>query len=78
MLARPERLSCIECGTAYGSDQFHYYEGRYEHGPAYWSDRGLLCSPACSLTHHVKRKAEGSLPERPVADPFDLEAAPKR
>ncbi len=46
MLARPETRRCIECGLAYGTDAFGYHEGRIENGPAYWSDRGILCSPA--------------------------------
>lgn len=70
MLAPPERHRCIECGKPYGAADFAYHEGMIEHGPAYWTDRGLLCSPACSLAHHKKRAAEGTLPGKPVPDPF--------
>lgn len=71
MLARPERHRCIECGLPFGADGFHLYHGQIEQGPAYWCDRGVLCSPRCSMTHHAKRRAEGTLPERPAPDPFD-------
>lgn len=72
MLARPETRRCIECGKAYGDDSFHYHEGRTQNGPAYWSDRGILCSPGCSLAHFRRRQAEGTLPDHPAADPFGL------
>ena len=70
MLARTETLRCVECGLAYGAEDFAYYEGLIENGPAYWSDRGLLCSPGCSLTHHLRRDVEGSLRSAPAPDPF--------
>ncbi|WP_127519621.1 hypothetical protein [Mesorhizobium sp. Z1-4] len=66
MLARPEITRCIECGLAYGSPGFAL-DGD---GPAYWCDRGVLCSPRCSLAHHKMRTAEGTLPARPAPDPF--------
>ncbi|MBD0416054.1 hypothetical protein [Oryzicola mucosus] len=72
MLARPDPYACVECGTPFRSDGFHYHEGIVENGPAYWSDRGILCSPQCSLAHHQKRKAEGTLRQTPAPDPFDL------
>lgn len=70
MLAPPERYRCIECGKAMGRPDFTYHQGRMENGPAYWCDRGILCSLECSLTHHKKRVSEGTLPDRPAADPF--------
>lgn len=75
MLARPETRRCIECGMPYGSTLFWYHEGNFANGPAYWSDRGILCSPACSLAHTRKRVAEGTLPDRPAPDPFSLDPA---
>ncbi len=72
MLARPETRRCIECGLPFGIEGFSYYEGRIDNGPAYWSDRGILCSPACSLTHFRQRRSEGSLPDRPAPNPFDI------
>ena len=55
MLARTEKYRCIECGLAYGEPAFWLHGGRIENGPAYWTDRGMLCSPQCSLAHHRKR-----------------------
>lgn len=71
MLARPETRRCIECGLPYGMPGFAYYHGNMEDGPAYWTDRGILCSPRCSIGHFRRRDQEGSLPDRPAADPFD-------
>jgi hypothetical protein len=70
MLARPETRRCIECSLPYGATGFWCYHGDIDNGPAYWSDRGILCSPKCSLAHFRKREAEGSLPDRPAPDPF--------
>lgn len=78
MLARPETRRCIECGLAYGTETFGYYHGAIENGPAYWSDRGILCSPDCSLAHHRRRAAEGTLRTSPAPDPFDLDPAFRR
>lgn len=78
MLARPETRRCIECGLLYGTDAFGYHEGRIENGPAYWSDRGILCSPACSLAHHRRRATEGTLPAAPAPDPFGFDPAFRR
>lgn len=71
MLARPETMRCVECGLAYEAEAFAYHYGRIEDGPAYWSDRGILCSAACSLAHHRRRAAEGTLPSAPAPDPFE-------
>lgn len=73
MLARPEKFQCIECGKALDTPGFAYHQGRMENGPAYWCDRGILCSIQCSLAHYRKRMAEGTLPEQPAPDPFDVE-----
>ncbi|WP_281033082.1 MULTISPECIES: hypothetical protein [unclassified Mesorhizobium] len=29
-------------------------------------------SPRCSLAHHRKRAAEGTLPQEPAPDPFEV------
>lgn len=71
MLARPEKYRCVECGLPYGADTFDYYHGRIEEGPAYWSDAGLLCSPACSLSHYARRAADGTMPQAPAPNPFE-------
>lgn len=74
MLARPDLSRCIECGQPYGSDLFHYWHGRIEDGPAYWSDRGVLCSPRCAVEHHRKRVAEGTVRQEPASDPMEAMA----
>jgi hypothetical protein len=71
MLAKPETKCCIECGMPYGMPGFNYHQGNTENGPAYWVDRGILCSPACSLSHFRRRSAEGSLPASPSPNPLD-------
>jgi hypothetical protein len=71
MLAIPEKYRCIECGLPFGHDRFSYYEGDMDNGAAYWCDRGLLCSPICSMKHHAKRLAEGSVGSEPAPDPLD-------
>jgi hypothetical protein len=71
MLARPDTFSCIECGLPYRSEGFWYHGGKIEDGAAYWTDRGILCSPKCSLAHHRKRAAGGTLPTKPAPDPFE-------
>ena len=77
MLARPEKFRCVECGLPFGSPLFHYYHGEIGQGAAYWSDRGVLCSPACALQHHLKRRAEGSVASAPAPDPMDAAASRK-
>lgn len=72
MLARPETRRCIECSLPYGMPNFGYHHGDISNGPAYWSDRGILCSPACSLQHFKRRRTEGSLADTPAGDPFDI------
>lgn len=70
MLARPEKYKCIECGLPYAAEAFDLHYGRLENGPAYWCDRGLLCSPKCSLAHTRKRMAEGTLSQEPALNPM--------
>jgi hypothetical protein len=71
MLARPETLRCMECGLRFGEPAFSLHGGHIENGPAYFTDRGVLCSPKCSLAHHLKRAAEGTLPVSPPANRFE-------
>ena len=78
MLARPETHRCIECGLPYGGVGFWCHQGDIDNGPAYWSDRGILCSPKCSLTHFRRREAEGTLTASPAPDPFTLDPYPRR
>jgi hypothetical protein len=70
MLARPETYRCIECGLAFGAEGFACYYGDIAQGPAYYTDRGVLCSVACSLAHHRKRAADGTLPSAPARNPM--------
>jgi len=78
MLARPETRRCIECGLPYGAIGFAFYHGDVDQGPAYWSDRGILCSPKCSLAHVRRREAEGSPTMAPAPNPFVLDTDPQR
>jgi hypothetical protein len=71
MLKRTQARACIECGLAYGHPDFTYYAGRIESGPAYWSDRGLLCSHACSAAHFERREREGDPMTEPAPDPLE-------
>jgi hypothetical protein len=40
-----------------------------EHGPAYYSDKGLLCSAKCSLDHFLKRQSDGDPMLKPAPVP---------
>lgn len=68
MLARPETLRCIECGLAETAQAFAFHGGNPDHGPAYWCDRGVLCSLKCSLEHSLRRAQEGTSPNDPAPD----------
>ena len=78
MLARSDAYRCIECGLPYRATGFWHHGGQLEHGAAYWSDRGILCSPQCSLAHHRKRAAEGTLQQEPAPDPFEFQPFSRR
>ena len=67
MLDRTETFRCIECGLPQSSPLFHFHGT--EPGLAYWSDRGVLCSPQCSLAHQRMRAAEGTLQHLPAPVP---------
>ena len=71
MLARPEAFRCIECGLPFGSPLFHYWHGDIDPGAAYWCDRGVLCSPKCSLDHYRRGAAEGTTVSAPAPDPME-------
>jgi hypothetical protein len=71
MLKRTQARTCVECGLAYGHPDFSYHYGRTENGPSYWSDRGLLCSHACSLAHFERREKEGDPMTEPAPNPLE-------
>ena len=67
MLQSLHHTNCLTCGKPYGATDFGYYSGRPENGPAYWSERGLLCSHECAGQPHRQRFAAGD----PMRDPAD-------
>jgi hypothetical protein len=71
MLSRPQQHACVECGLPYGHPDFSYHAGQVRNGPAYWSDRGLLCSNACSVAHCIRRDREGTPMAAPGPNPFE-------
>lgn len=71
MLKRLDPRTCIECGLSYGHTDFAYHAGKAENGPSYWSDRGLLCSAACSTAHYERREKEGDVMKEPAPNPFE-------
>ncbi|HEV2558384.1 MAG TPA: hypothetical protein VGU45_07145 [Microvirga sp.] len=71
MLNRLHHTNCIQCGKPYGSPDFTYQAGRIENGPAYWSDRGLLCSAACGQAHTRQRLAAGDPMRDPAENPLE-------
>ena len=72
MLTRPHQAKCVECGKAYGRPDFEYHYNRIENGPAYWSDRGLLCTIECSMEHYKRRKEAGDPIGPPAPNPLEL------
>ncbi len=62
-------MICVECDTPYEDPAFCYFGGIPEAGPAYWSDKGVLCSPKCSLDHFLKRQAAGDPMTAPAPHP---------
>lgn len=71
MLKKAQARTCIECGLPYGHPDFTYHAGRTESGPAYWSERGLLCSHACSMAHFEKRVKAGDPMTEPAPNPLE-------
>ena len=72
MLTRLHHSNCLECGKPYGDPAFTYHAGRIESGPAYWSDRGLLCTIECSIAHYKRRTAAGETIGPPAPNPLVL------
>ena len=72
MLSRTPTDLCIECGKAYGAPGWIFYHGRRDEGPAYWCDRGLLCSSGCATAQFKMRVAEGTAPTEPAPEPYHL------
>jgi hypothetical protein len=71
MLTKTQPRVCIECGLPYGHASFSYHYGQIGNGPAYWSDRGLLCSHACSMAHFERREKEGDPMREPAPNPLE-------
>ena len=71
MLTKTQPRVCIECGLPYGHASFSYHYGQIGNGPAYWSDRGLLCSHACSMAHFERREKQGDPMREPAPNPLE-------
>ena len=71
MLKKAQARTCIECGLPYDHPDFVHHAGRVENGPAYWSERGLLCSHACSTAHFEKRVKAGDPMTEPAPNPTE-------
>ena len=78
MLNRLHHTNCVECGTPYGTPEFGYHYGRMERGPAYWSDRGLLCSHSCATEHFKRRLKAGERIPEPAPNPLDASGVARR
>jgi hypothetical protein len=75
MLTRSPLPSCIECARPMSDAAFGFHQGRRENGPAYWSDEGVICSPACAAAHFSRRRIEGREMQKPADEPI-LPVAP--
>jgi hypothetical protein len=62
-------LTCVECSKVYDAPDYCHHGGNPAAGPAYWSDKGALCSPKCSLDHFLKRQATGDPMTKPAPMP---------
>ncbi len=71
MLDRLHHAKCIECGKPFGAPDFGYHAGRIENGPAYWSERGLLCSQGCAQQHALRRRDAGDPMRAPADNPLE-------
>ncbi len=78
MLSRLHHTNCVECGKPYGDPAFGYHAGRIENGPAYWSDRGLLCSHECAVEHFKRRREAGDPMREPAPNPLEQMKAGRR
>ena len=72
MLTRTPQDLCVQCSKTYGAAGWVFHHGRPDDGSAYWCDRGLLCSPACATAHFKLRVAEGTVPNAPAPEPYNL------
>ncbi len=70
MLNRSPSPACVECGMPMSAEGFGFHHGRRDDGPAYWSDEGVICSPACAAAHARRRLAEGREMKEPAAEPI--------
>ena len=70
MLARTPANTCVECAKPYGAPDFALHGGKASNGPAYWSDRGVLCGAACAESHFRRRIADGTFSGVPSDPPF--------
>lgn len=68
------RPGCVVCGRPLADPAFAMHGGRPANGPAYWSDRGLLCSLACALAHERQRREAGEPMTEPAENPLDRSA----
>jgi len=78
VLKRLHHTHCVECGKPYGKPDFGYQSGRIERGPAYWSERGLLCSHVCATAHFKRRDAAGEPMREPAPNPLDASGRSRR
>ena len=69
MLDRSPRPVCVECSLPLEALTFTWQRGLQGMGPAYWSDRGVLCSVACVVAHVAKRRADGTEMREPAPEP---------
>jgi hypothetical protein len=61
--------NCVVCEKHYDAAGFYYAHDIKAEGPAYFSDKGALCSPQCALDHYLKRKADGDPMLKPARQP---------
>lgn len=58
--------SCCECGKPYDQRTFVTQGEECDFYPAYWTDAGILCGPACSTAHIIRRIADGTYVGKPT------------
>jgi hypothetical protein len=54
-------MNCVECDKLEDDSTFCFYNDERMNGPAYWSDKGVLCSAKCATDHYLKRLAAGEV-----------------
>lgn len=72
MLTKASEFTCIVCGRGPDHPDYAWGNGRSSDGPAYWSERGAMCSAACALSHGLKRAADGDAMSEPADPPFQV------